>query len=73
MVITNIKVGDKVKFLGVREFWFEDWIANAKKHLNRNDVYTVSFVQEASSSTGIKLAETGDAIYNHAWFEYAKI
>jgi len=63
-----MKVGDKVKFLGTRMFWFPNMIENANK-LSKENVYTVSYFHEYSSWTCIKLEETGDLLYNHIWFQ----
>lgn len=69
MAYVEPKVGDKVKFLGTRMFWFTNIIDDAKKNLTVGDVYTITEIQMASSWTGIKLKETGELIFNHAWFE----
>ena len=62
-----MKIGDKVKFRGITWFWFNDIIENGKK-LTKGNIYTVSYFQEYSSWTSIKLVETGDLEYNHMWF-----
>ena len=67
--IARLQRGDKVRFLGVRMFWFTNMIEDAKAKLKIGKVYTISDVQEASSWTGIRLYETGDSQYNSGWFE----
>ncbi len=63
-----MKVGDRVKFLRTQMFWFQDIVEAANK-LDKEKVYTVSWLYEHSSWTAITLVETGPQIYNHAWFE----
>jgi hypothetical protein len=66
--MNEISIGDKVKFIGVRSFWFVDMIENGKK-LGIGEVYTISEVTEASSWTGVKLRETEELRYNLSWFD----
>jgi hypothetical protein len=63
------KVGDRVKYLGTRMFWFTNIIKNAEDNLTVGTVYTISKVDIASSWIGITLVETGDLVYSYSWFK----
>ena len=68
----EFKVGDKVKFVGSKKFFFDNIVENAKS-LNCIDTYTISKVKPFSSWTQISLKETGDKGYNSAWFILATL
>ena len=61
--------GDRLRFLGTREFWFTDIVAEAERLLRVGEVYTLKSVRAFSSWTEITLAETGSTPYNDVWFE----
>lgn len=63
-----MNIGDRVKFLGVREFWFTDIIKNGET-LVVGGFYTISDILVGSSWTKIYLKETGDKAYNLLWFK----
>lgn len=69
--IPEYVVGGKVEFIKTGPFWFLDMIANGDK-LTKGQIYTVSEVTIASSWTGIKLVETGEARYAAHWFKPVK-
>ena len=64
----GIKVGDKIKFEGAKIHWFKNWIDNARLLLKKDNIYTVSSITVASSSTSVTLEETGDAKFCLSWF-----
>jgi MoaA/NifB/PqqE/SkfB family radical SAM enzyme len=64
----NTKVGDQIVFKKAGEWhYFKDRIENAKK-LEEGKIYTVKEISVASSSTGVKLEETGELEYELCWF-----
>ena len=64
----NTKVGDQVIFKKSTKHWFINREENAKK-LVSDQVYTVKKISVASSSTGVKLEETGELEYELCWFD----
>ena len=62
-----MRAGDKVRFMGVRMFWYKDILDNGME-LKLYDIFTVKSVKIASSWTAITLEETGDLEYNDEWF-----
>ena len=62
------KHGTKVKFTGVRPYWFTDMIENGKK-LTVGNIYTINEEQVFSSHSVCSLLETGDLDYCGGWFE----
>jgi len=64
----NTKVGEKIRFRESTIHWFTNRIENAKK-LVSGQVYTVKKISVASSSTGVKLEETGELEYELGWFD----
>jgi hypothetical protein len=65
----NTKVGDQIVFKRAGEWhYFLNRIENAKK-LEAGKTYTVKKISVASSSTGVKLEETGELEYELCWFD----
>ena len=65
----NTKRGDKIIFKKAGEWhYFKDRIENAKK-LEEGKTYTVKEISVASSSTGVRLEETEDLVYELGWFD----
>jgi hypothetical protein len=65
----NTKVGDQIVFKKAGTWhYFRDRIENAKK-LEVGKTYTVKEISVASSSTGVKLEETGELEYELCWFD----
>lgn len=64
-----MKTNDKVKYTGVRQFWFLDMMKNAEDNLDKESVYTIDTISLASSSTIITLKETGKLKYSASWFQ----
>jgi hypothetical protein len=64
----NTKVEDKIVFKKSTKHWFLNREENAKK-LEAGKTYTVKEISVASSSTGVKLEETGDLEYELCWFD----
>jgi hypothetical protein len=65
----NTKRGDKIIFKKVGTWhYFKNRIENANK-LEVEKVYTVKEISVASSSTGVKLEETGELEYELGWFD----
>lgn len=64
----KLKSGTKLKFVGLRFFWFTDVTENGK-NLKLNEIYTLDKYNINSSWVSITLKETGDKIYNYIWFE----
>lgn len=63
----NTPKGSKIRFNGVRPFWFTDMIESAQKWLVVGEYYEVESCQEASSWTGVKLVGFPQK-YNLGWF-----
>lgn len=65
----NTKVGDQIVFKKAGDWhYFLNRIENAKK-LEAGKTYTVKEISVASSSTGVKLEETGELEYELCWFD----
>jgi hypothetical protein len=65
----NTKRGDKIIFKKAGTWhYFKNRIENANK-LEVEKVYTVKEISVASSSTGVKLEETGELEYELGWFD----
>ena len=65
----NTRYGDKIIFKKAGTWhYFKDRIENAQK-LEEGKEYTVTNIIVASSSTGVKLEETGELVYELGWFD----
>jgi hypothetical protein len=65
----NTKVGDQIVFKKAGDWhYFLDRIENAKK-LEVGKTYIVKEISVASSSTGVKLEETDELVYELCWFD----
>lgn len=62
------KIGDKVKFVKVKPFWFIDMIENAKNLIVGRE-YTIKSVKINSSWICVKFKETGELEFNYSWFK----
>ncbi len=63
----NTDVGDQITFKESGPHWFTTYIENAKT-LKGGQKYTVSKISVASSSTSVKLKETGELEFSLGWF-----
>lgn len=66
------KIGCRLRFDGERMHWFQNWMENAKNNLTVGQVYTMIDIQVNSSSTSVRLEETGDLKYELSWFTEVK-
>lgn len=62
-------IGDKLRFNGTSDFWIVDLKEGAEANLTIGRIYTLSFIECASSWTAVRLDETGDAKYSLHWFD----
>ena len=66
------KTGDKLKFLGAGKWHFFTNVIEESKKLKVGDIFTVSKCIPASSWCPIYFEETGDKVFESAWFEPVK-
>jgi len=64
------QIGDKVTYKGIRAFWFNDIIENARQNLEIDKSYTIRTINVLSSWCSITLEETGNIVYSLNFFNY---
>ena len=61
--------GAKLRYRGVKQFWFTNIIANAERELRLGEMYTLKAIKLHSSWACITLEETGDTEFTLGFFD----
>lgn len=66
------KIGDKVRYIGVKPIWFKEIAENAKNNLEIGKEYTLAKITPLSSWCSVLLEEQGDKLFALSFFEYVE-